>query len=260
MEVKKSLFFKSFKDIDLKLLYAILIDAGYYLLVFGIIMLTYSMLQYNFTALDNVMPVLEKIQTLSIDGPGFKAEAEEAVGMLRMMFMKGVLIAVGAVIVLVLVSAVLRSLVWSQILRIKVDKHYLKRFFLLKVLWSLAWLLVIALGFLLFKPKVSVWILIVTSVIYVHFTVILHSLFDKRKANLGLIKSAFLIGLKKIYLLIVPYIVAGAVFYFLGSSCYLAYLLKKKVVLMSIYAILFIVFSGWVRLYISMILKKAEKA
>jgi hypothetical protein len=259
-KVKGSLFIKSFKHIDKKLLYAILLDVAFYLAVVGIIMLSFSLLKTNFMAVEQVLPTLGKIQGFSFEEPAMGQELESTAAMLRMTLLNGALILAGAAILVIIASGVLRSLLWSQILKKQIDKEYVKRFFLLKISWIPIWIAAIALLFTLFKPEVGRLVSAIMVLFYMHFTVILHSLFNKKERIWRMIKKAFVLGTKRFHKLIIPYILVVLVFFIVGLPGNLMIYLNARVFIIGgIYSVLFFVLAAWVRAYMSKTVKEIEK-
>lgn len=261
-KIKKSVFINSFKSIDLRFVCIILWDIAYILVLAGILALTSSILK---ATLSNISALLPKLTGLlggiSFESSGSAAQIKEISSMLKGFLMKLVLTVAATLISMITASAFLRSHLWSKITLRKINKGYLKRFFLLKIWWIPAWCLLGVLFLFLFKIDVSRWIVIIIAILYLHFTVILHSLFDKKKPVLATLKKTFSIGIKRIHLLIIPYILAIVVLSIMAAIVYPISLTSiNRIPLLIIYAILFLIFAAWLRLYIFMTVKKIEKA
>ena len=257
-KVKKSTFICSFKSIDSRLINALLWDIAWLLVILGILALTTSMLKDNLSNVPALAPELSKlVGEVSFEEPPSTTEMI----WISSVLIKAALTAAAAVISMIAVSAFLRSLVWSKILTKRIDKGYLKRFFLLKIVWIISWLLLAVLFAVILKPDASRWIIGIMAAVYLHLTVVLHSLFEKKKAVFAMIKKAFAIGIKKFHLFIIPYILAIAVLCIISLIVYPIILLQiDRIALITISIILFLVFTAWLRLYVVMTVEKIEKS
>lgn len=257
-QIKKSMFVQSFKAIDSRFIYSVLLDIAWVLLLVGILAASSSALKTNIMDITSLAPELEKLmEQMSFEEEEISAQIANIQVEMRTALTKLILTVIIAIISMIAVSALLKSLVWNKIKLNKFNKLYIKRLFLLNLWWIPVWLIVMTLITMLFKLEASKWIIGIIALAFFHLTTILSALFDEKKAVSQTIKNAFAIGIKKLHVFIVPYVLAAVILSFLATILYPLMLIQiNLIVLISIFVIVFLFFEAWIRLYIPMIAKK----
>lgn len=262
-KIKSSVFFKSFKEIDSRLVSIIAYDVLFLLCMVGIIYLAFFLFQHSVAGLEETIPKLTSITDhISSAVPEVSEEVMKEINELRSFFYsiiaKIAFILIGAVIAVIFLVSLFKGLIWANVLKKKFDELFYKKFLFLNLLWAALWLIFSVVVALLVKRVLIVHYLIAVSVLFLYFTIILCSLFDKNKKSWGMVKQAFGLGIKKFHLFIIPYLLAYIILVILYAITSPISLLSGNAFL-AVYMILFIIFLGWFRIYFSLVVKKVEK-
>ena len=147
------MFVQSFKAIDSRFIYSVLLDIAWVLLLVGILAASSSALKTNIMDITSLAPELEKLmEQMSFEEEEISAQIANIQVEMRTALTKLILTVIIAIISMIAVSALLKSLVWNKIKLNKFNKLYIKSLFLQNLCWIHVLLIEITLITMLFKP------------------------------------------------------------------------------------------------------------
>lgn len=253
---KDSLFVKSFKDLDKRLIHTVMFDALFYLVLFGILILTFTSLSWNFEAVREAIPTLTNVMG-DIEGGVMTEDVTQKLTELNTLFFiaiaRTILILLVIFVVSLLVGTFFKGLIWARILHKKFDIHFYKRFALFNILWIIPWAVIIVVLLFAIRSTIVLWYILGIIIVFLHFTSVIYVLFEKEHKFSRILKDTFILGVEKIYYFIIPYLLIVLLF------SVLVYILRLFSFLpWQIHAIFFIlvllIYFAWVRIYISNII------
>jgi len=256
-----SLFMKSFKEIDKRLIHIVMLDALFYLALFGILLFTFTSLNWNFEAVKESVPTLTDIVG-DIEGGKIDEDMTQKLTEINAIFYmaiaRTILILVVIFIVSLMVGILFKGLIWAKILHKKFDIHFYKRFALLNILWIIPWALIIVVFLFAIQSMIVFWYIIGIIILFLHFTNIIYVLFEKKKKFSIILKDTFILGVEKIRYFLIPYLLIALVFFILVHVLGLFSFLPWKIYVV-FFVLILLVFFAWVRVYVSnVILDKLE--
>ena len=157
------------------------------------------------------------------------------------------------ILVLFLAICIFKGMIWLTVARKKIKLGFIMRFIVLNLVWFLLWIIPTIIIILLMRKNLIAPFLTIVMLLLWHFTNLLYIIFlDKEK--ISAIKKAFSIGIKKIYLFAVPYLVLLLVFIIISFVFSpLSYLPENLSAVISAIGIL--IYTAWIRIYIYLIVK-----
>jgi len=236
-----AIFINSFKKIDKNIVYSVLFDLIFILLL----MIGGFMLYVLASKISLPNPPLLDPKLTSI------AELQKTISELR-----GIFISVAVYLIIFLLYATLiwslsRSLIWGRISNNRFSLKLYEKFSLLNMVWLFLWLILFA--FILTAVKISSLKVIIPLFFFlvIYFTMILYASFFGKLKIFSSIKEAFATGIKKIYLIILPFLIS------LFMTLIIIAILYIIISLMPIYfkiifplaLIAFLFYLGWLRVY-----------
>ncbi len=205
--IKKALgrFRKTFPTAGLDIVHYVIFQALIVLIVLGVS----ALWPYN-----DVMGSAAKVNTfLQEKGalPGldttFGSQIEHDISTVKGFFFKFGLIIAGGAIMVLLLSGLFRSLVYSWYRDTEYSWAYLKRFLLYNTLWLLFWTALSIICYLILVPGARTAALVIVLLLYFHLSVIFRSRLDEKTGLLLLIRKTFGTGFKRIHRFIIPSLV-----------------------------------------------------
>ena len=97
-------------------------------------------------------------------------------------------------------------------------KPFIKKFFVLNMLWVIGWFLLSIFIFSGLKPEVFLKWAVGIVLIYSHLTAIMYIAYFTKGNAVKSLRKAFDIGITKIHYFIIPYIFAGILFLLLNTA------------------------------------------
>ncbi len=170
---------------------------------------------------DIINPVLEKIKLFQQSAYEEKAKFDSAfiedISIARILItstIRNSLLIILIFIALIFIAlAAFKGLEYNLLIKQKYDFAYFKKFLLMKLIWSIAWIILLAITFLIFKSKIAAFLIFIGILLFMHFTIILHALFNKTNNPFQLIKHALIKGITKLHHFLLGYLIAFVVFY-----------------------------------------------
>ncbi len=250
---KDSIFMKSIKQLDKRLIHMVMFDALFYLALFVILILAFNSLSWNFEAVKEAIPLLDNVVG-DLDSGEMSEDVTEKLTELNVLFFialaRTLLILLVIFIASLMVGIFFKGLIWSKILHKKFDIHFYRRFTLFNLIWIIPWSVLIVVLLFAIRTKIVFWYIAGIILIFLHFTNIIYVLFEKEKKFLRILKDTFILGIEKIHYFAVPYLLVALIF------LALVYILRLFTFLpWNLYVILFVlvllIYLSWVRIYIS---------
>lgn len=193
-----NLFLKSFKKIDIKILFIIFFDLVFYFSMFLLFMGADHIIQTSTEGYD----IEQFSDLLTLD----EKERNDLLSGLFNFLLKVILTMVSFVVLAILSWSIFKGIVWSKSMGIKFEKKLISKFFILNLSWFLLFILIALLfGIIIVTEDLSYFVLTL-FLLFIHFTNLINYFFLKNKK----IRSAFVAiktGFVKLHHMIVPYIV-----------------------------------------------------
>ena len=244
-----NLFVKSFKDFDTRAIFIVLYD----LIFFSIIYLSFIIFSKYIQnkSLKINIPLTEEI--MQLPQTEISQISSQLNNFLWFIFIGIVLVA----LIIFIAACTFKGLIWLKITHKKFTIDFIKKFVLLNLIWTLIWIIPIIIIALVLKKDLLAPFLVIIAPLIMHFTNILHIFFIHTK-KLSSIKRAFKIGIKKIYLFILPYILMLIIFLIISQSYWLYNFMPGNIpFIIAIFVLL--VYFAWFRIYLYTIVKDIEK-
>lgn len=241
-----------------------LLDLAFYAITILVMIIGATLIKANMDRLGEITPMLDKVLNSASMGGGIIPEDIDEAGLRESStFLRQVMTAVKVItaisITLIAVSGLLfTSLIWSKVLKVKFNKGYVKKYFILNASWLVCWGLLLFLLGKSFKIGYLKAIVVTAAFIYIHFTAILRSLYNENKGLDKMLKQTFEIGIKKIHLLLykyIPGIIAGALLFVLLKLAWHNLLLGFSLMIILLSSI---IYFAWFRLLASKAVKEIE--
>lgn len=240
ISLNREVFLNSVKKINLSILMIALIDYIFY---------SFAYLSSKFW----FSRILERYDAVSLDSLSEFA-LESIVAQTQGLYQFLIYSTIFLVIVLLILSALLKSIIWALTAKSKISLKYILKFTLAKLVWNLLIIAVIALGFVLFQPQAAFALFAIAAIIWIYFSSVINPLLAKNP-KIPEISRGIKLGIKKIHYLILPYlfIIIGI---FLIRMLYLAGRTQELLIASGI-LLLFYLAAG--RHYIFEMISKIEK-
>ncbi|MBI2134532.1 hypothetical protein HYU09_00945 [Candidatus Woesearchaeota archaeon] len=201
------LFINSFKKINLKFFLILAFDILFYFIFMQIGNFFIKIIEKKAANVDLTQNLL-----------GLNQQAAAGLlGSVRGFFFFLIFSAILFLLLMVINWSIFKGLIWTITANKKFNFNFLKKFFLLNLVWLPFWFLLIFLFAVIINPATAPILMIITVITAFYFTNILYPLF-LRDNKLRKIKEAFKLGIKKIHYFIVPYAVIGVLFYIISKA------------------------------------------
>jgi len=229
-------FINSFKDINIKFFLIIIIDLIFYYLFFQ---------AGNF-----LMRKLQlKAENVDLSSNILNLNQEAAASVLTSVkgFFFFIIFAFLFFILFIVINwTVLKGLIWNLTTNRKLNLKFLKKIFLLNLIWLPSWIILLLLIVFGVTATSSPLFIIIILLLAVYLSNILYPLFMGNN-KLGMIKKTFSVGITKIHHFIIPYTVIVILFFIILQI----YRLIAANMYINIYItyVLLLIFVAWLRYY-----------
>lgn len=251
MEIKKyfkkswHLLLQSFKQLDSRMFFIVLYDLLFFAISIFAAFIFGRILQNSSLGMQLVQ--LDQLTNMS------KPELDNVLAV----FQKFLYILIGGMILLAIIIFVLmcifKALIWFTVANKQTTVKNIKKFLLINLIWFLAWIVPsVLIGFIIKQELLRLLIMIVVPLL-MHFTNILYVLFTSDH-HIIIIKKAFAIGIKKIHLFIIPYILSSAVL-LLVSTLYWVYKFLPESAVSIIGFLIMLFYMAWSRKYFYIVIE-----
>jgi len=196
---KKSwrLLLKSFKDLDSRALFIFLYDFLFFFIASLSVFIFSKLVQSNLIKI-TALP-MDKL--LELPGPELQNILAELKGTLFLLIGGFFIVA----LIIFIAISIFKCLVWFITSNKKCDLEHIFKFTLLNLIWFAMWIIPALILIFTLRKELIPFIVVITLLGLIHFTNILYILFV-HESHIRTIKHAFSLGIKKIYLFIIPYI------------------------------------------------------
>jgi len=250
------IFIKSFKKINIHLLFVIIMDLLFFVFIFIASLIANKILTKQ--AL--------KLQSLPMDT--LSLEVDQAQDILKSVsnFVVGMLITIGLLMIFIILNwSFFKYLIWNLVVNGKIQLKNFWKFLLANIVWFFIWLvpfvltfyplfLMVKLGQLQKPPLFPIIAMSIVLCAALHFTYLYYIGFIKENHIGKAIAFAFKTGTVKIKFLLLPYLFVFVSFAIISSIIYpVKFLPDKASFLISL--IVFVVYVGWLRFYISSVVQ-----
>jgi len=243
-------FLNSFKKLDKQIIYIVLCDFLFLLLLMAGLFLWNAKISKNIAEIP--ADLLQNPENLSPE------MAEQTLSTI-----KGHIISIMAYTILLLVFVFLawtlfKGIIWNIILKKKFTLKYYKKFTLLNLLWFALWLIPVILIIISLKRKPSAIFLLLALIFLIYFTNILYILFTKKNLIKHALKNTFNLGLNKIHFFLLPYALMLITMLIISLIIWPANFLPERV-FTSISTIVLVFYLAWARFYLADVVNELTK-
>ncbi|MBN1644466.1 hypothetical protein JW851_00300 [Candidatus Woesearchaeota archaeon] len=158
-------------------------------------------------------------------------------------------------LLLILDYALFRAWIWTKLLNQKPTKAFVKRFFILNLIWATGWVTLFGIGATILTPEYYVYMLGIGTILYIHLTTVLHHSFAWKQEIKRAIGKAFTTGIGHTGLFFIPYIYIIIIYIILTKAFTL---IPEQIQYPAIFLII-IIFMAWYRVYMNQVIKNIEK-
>lgn len=148
-----------------------------------------------------------------------------------------------------------RTWVWTKIMNKQPTKTFVKKFFLLNLIWITGWMALFILGVTALSKEYYVYMIGIILILYIHLTTIMHHSFTWKQEIKRSIGKAFTLGLGNIGRFIIPYIYI-IIIYIILTKVFVVIPLQAQYVSMFVLILLFL---AWYRIYINSVIIRIQK-
>lgn len=260
----KSIIAESFKD-PKRVLYFSLFEILLIAIIIALAFPSALLIKNQVMNFDIINPVLERIKIFQQSAyeekakfdSGFIKDVSDARGLITSTIRASLLVIFIFFALAFIALAAFKGLEYNLMIKQKYDLAYFKKFLLMKVIWVIAWLILLTITFLIFKSKIAAFLIFTGVLLFMHFTIILHALFDKTKKLFYLIKHTLIKGITKLHHFLLGYVIAFVVFYIASLILFLASkTFGRGTIYLVILAILALLYFSWLRIYLGLIARK----
>ena len=255
-----NLFVKSFKEFDTKVIFIVLYDLIFFSIVY-ISFITLAKLIQN-KALNINAPQLEQLTQLQ------QTEIIQASSQLNNLWLYIYIGVILTLLIIFIAACIFKGMIWFKIAGKKANKKTI-----IKLIRTRALFLLISIGFIIaiiplfislsvaIKAQSLISVIILSTIIgllWLIFINIKNLMYIYFTTTTNPIKKAFRIGIKKIHLLILPYIIMFIIFIII-SQLYWLYNFMPGNISTIITVLILLVYLAWFRIYLYTIVKDIEK-
>jgi hypothetical protein len=259
--MKKTIFYKSFKALDRTFSTQILFDLLFYGSLAIIFIGTMLLMQQNFYRLNDIIPILTEMQGFvatnfeTMPSQALLGKLENVKGLFtNVLTQAGILILV-ALALIMLSSTFLKGLVWNKIKKEVSDKAFFKRYAQMNYLFFFLFVLLVIFTVLLVKQELLMYYLIAEFLLYLHTKTVTNVLFHKKHKVWKSIGKGFIYAFKKLHYFLLYYLFPAFIVLVLIVVLRLLGFLPRSVFYI-VAALLFLLFAGWLRIYLHMVVQK----
>ncbi len=245
LEWNNHVLVSSIKKINLNIILIIILDGVFYFLAGFFIQQWFDRVQAKMSSF--VLP--QDIVSLGYES------VQELVGEVRAFYYILVFSFILLLTAMIFLASMLKGIIWAKTTKTKVTFELISKFVGLNLIWMGFWLVMLFIDFKLVLPSLVLPFLIGGAIISIYFTNIIYAVFMK-KHHISAIKDGTKIGITKIHLLILPYIIIFVILFLLErlfSFVQFTYSFAVVVVILLIYAAI-------VRYYVSTLVYKIQKS
>ena len=184
------------------------------------------------------------------------AVSPEAVSAIKSFFYQSIAATLGLLLLIFIAYIILQGFAWLQVVGGKHSIRYFGRFVLVNLAWFIPWLVVMWFFIVGLQGSFAATGLIVLAILFTHLTFIMQHAFasDKSypiKKSMG---KAFSIGIGKIHLFIIPYLLATIVFFIWSQIWRLIPQTNFNFALIVLATTVFAPFLAWFKFYLHRLL------
>lgn len=240
----------SFKELDSKFFTALFFDFLYYAILI-------------FSALFLAGIIQKKSESVNL-AQNFLSITEDAANSL-LSDVKGfyylIIFSIIAYIIMIIVaSGLFKGIIWQITAKKQISKKLTLGFLKLNIIWLSIWMIIASLLAIISKPNIAPIYLIILFVLLIYFSNILYPLFIKQTKPTSIkdmIKQSLTIGIKKIHLSIIPYIIIFLLFAIIGRTY--NFIVSQFGLNSYYFIIVIVIFNAWARYYFLEVSKKLER-
>lgn len=148
-----------------------------------------------------------------------------------------------------------RTWVWTKIMNKLPTKAFVKRFFLLNLIWITCWIALFILGITTLSQEYYKYMIAIIAILYIHLTTVLHHCFTWQQEIKKPIGKAFTIGIGHIGRFFIPYIYI-IIIYIVITKAFVVVPTQAQYI--GIFVVL-LLFLAWYRVYMNSVISRIQK-
>ena len=199
----------------------------------------------SITAFPQLLEVLEIKQ--SGDQQAFEnAVVEYGPNIAKIVWISLAVLAVASLLLIYFVSLFYGN-AWLSALKKKFSRLFLRKYFILNLVWALFWIIIILLTMLILAPQAAAILIIIEGALFIYLDPVLRAVFDENKSLGKNLLEFFRIG-KKLHWFVL-YIISFIIFLIILLTI-TGLLVNIEWLMIIAFIILILLFIGWMRNYI----------
>jgi len=159
-----------------------------------------------------------------------------------------------AVLLLFLIFSLIKGWVWAGIHDESYTRRYFMKFNLLSFLLGLWWVSLFIFSYRFFQKEFALKLLAVLFLLSIHFSMVVFALFRKKSKIFAAVKQGFMIGTKKIFHLLVPYVLIVLLFSLFTFLLGLLYVNLQSRALLAVLLLFYVALFAWLKIYVHEVL------
>lgn len=211
LEWNNSILLDSFKNIDLGIIFIIILDAAFYLLATLSYFLWDRFMKAKAAAISLPSDPNELVNLISSLGP---EKSQLIASQVKSYFFMLVFSFILLILLIIFLASIFKSLIWATIAKTRITLKFISSFLLLNLIWMGFWVLMIFLISYLMQPASVPIFLIISFVLSIYFTNIIYPHF-LQSHKIGTLGRSLKLGIAKFRLFILPAILVFLNFFIL---------------------------------------------
>lgn len=158
-------------------------------------------------------------------------------------------------LILILDYTLFRGWAWTKLLDKKPTKTYMKKFFLLNLIWVTIWTALFLLAVTTINQSYYSYLILIIAILYIHLTTVMHHCFTWQQEIKKAIGKAFTLGIGHIKYFIIPYIYI-IIIYIIATKAVI--LIPRQSQTIAVFSFV-ILFMAWYKTYMNSVIKRTQK-
>ncbi len=195
----------------------------------------------------------------AISGPTMKTFSPEIIsqqlGAIKSLAVLFFIITLIVYLILILDYTLFRGWAWTKLLDKKPTKTYMKKFFLLNLIWVTIWTALFLLAVTTINQSYYSYLILIIAILYIHLTTVMHHCFTWQQEIKKAIGKAFTLGIGHIKYFIIPYIYI-IIIYIIATKAVI--LIPRQSQTIAVFSFV-ILFMAWYKTYMNSVIKRTQK-
>lgn len=262
-KIKQTLFVKSINEFKIDTMKLIALDFAFITSLILIFLSSYSALSYFASPLMSTVPTLEKLKEISNEDFQITDQMKnELAGIPKLFYNSLIILSIILILSILSIFSIIsffQGYIISKIKKIKFDWIYLKKFFMMTILWHLIFAAVFIIIFAITLANLRMVISAIFVFIYVYSTSIIFLRFSKDQKIFSFIWQSLKFGTVKIYNLIAPFILIYFLFLLLLVIVTFLNSIPIRILFIASTLIIFSTYLVWIKIYLNLVVNHVKE-